>query len=91
MPATLEPAMQNGEPERQQLERHTTQSGFIRDAIIGLADGLTVPFALTAGLSSYVHLHLLLFTADEHVGLDQASLSFLVEWLNCLLDPSVWD
>ncbi|EGU72750.1 hypothetical protein FOXB_16739 [Fusarium oxysporum f. sp. conglutinans Fo5176] len=44
--------MQSCEPERQRLERHTTQSDFIRDAIIGLADGLTVPFALTAGLSS---------------------------------------
>jgi hypothetical protein len=36
----------------QGLERHTTRSGFIRDAIIGLADGLTVPFAVTASLSS---------------------------------------
>ncbi|KAM5385318.1 hypothetical protein ACJZ2D_000959 [Fusarium nematophilum] len=34
------------------LERHVTQSSFLRDAIIGLADGLTVPFAVTAGLSS---------------------------------------
>jgi hypothetical protein len=37
------------EPE---LEPHTQNSGLVRDAIIGLADGLTVPFALTAGLSS---------------------------------------
>ncbi|KAH6867569.1 Ccc1 family [Thelonectria olida] len=36
----------------QGLERHTIRSGFIRDAIIGLADGLTVPFAVTASLSS---------------------------------------
>jgi hypothetical protein len=34
------------------FEQHTHNSGFVRDAIIGLADGLTVPFALTAGLSS---------------------------------------
>ena len=27
-------------------------AGFISDAIIGLSDGLTVPFALTAGLSA---------------------------------------
>ncbi|KAJ4044708.1 Protein ccc1 [Fusarium oxysporum] len=44
--------MQSTETERHRLERHTTQSGLTRDAIIGLADGLTVPFALTAGLSS---------------------------------------
>ncbi|KAG8410870.1 Protein ccc1 [Metarhizium acridum] len=34
------------------IERHKISSGYMRDAIIGLADGLTVPFALTAGLSS---------------------------------------
>jgi len=38
------------------FEQHTENNGFVRDAIIGLADGLTVPFALTAGLSSYVSL-----------------------------------
>jgi hypothetical protein len=42
-----------------QLEQHSQNSGLVRDAIIGLADGLTVPFALTAGLSSYVSLFLL--------------------------------
>ena len=38
------------------LEKHSSNSELVRDAIIGLADGLTVPFALTAGLSSYVLL-----------------------------------
>ena len=33
-------------------ESHSTSSEVIRDVIIGFADGLTVPFALTAGLSS---------------------------------------
>lgn len=33
-------------------ERHSSHSDAIRDAIIGFADGLTVPFALTAGLSA---------------------------------------
>ena len=33
-------------------ERHTSHSDVVRDTIIGFADGLTVPFALTAGLSS---------------------------------------
>lgn len=33
-------------------EKHTDYSDIIRDVIIGFADGLTVPFALTAGLSS---------------------------------------
>ena len=33
-------------------ERHTGHGDLIRDSIIGFSDGLTVPFALTAGLSS---------------------------------------
>jgi hypothetical protein len=35
-------------------EKHTDHGDVIRDIIIGFADGLTVPFALTAGLSSLV-------------------------------------
>lgn len=35
-------------------ESHSSSSDVIRDVIIGFADGLTVPFALTAGLSSLV-------------------------------------
>jgi hypothetical protein len=33
-------------------EKHNDYGDIIRDVIIGFADGLTVPFALTAGLSS---------------------------------------
>ncbi|KAH8687409.1 Ccc1 family [Tricladium varicosporioides] len=33
-------------------EYHREDNGVVRDIIIGFADGLTVPFALTAGLSS---------------------------------------
>jgi hypothetical protein len=33
-------------------EWHSNHSDITRDIIIGFADGLTVPFALTAGLSS---------------------------------------
>lgn len=35
-------------------EMHTDHGEIVRDIIIGYADGLTVPFALTAGLSSSV-------------------------------------
>ncbi|KAK8075769.1 hypothetical protein PG997_010432 [Apiospora hydei] len=34
-------------------EHHTNNGDVLRDIIIGFADGLTVPFALTAGLSSF--------------------------------------
>ena len=33
------------------VEKHFTASDFVRDVVIGMADGLTVPFALAAGLS----------------------------------------
>ncbi|XP_022733555.1 vacuolar iron transporter 1-like [Durio zibethinus] len=44
------------EPEKQSLlnqhkERHFTSAEIVRDIIIGVSDGLTVPFALVAGLS----------------------------------------
>src|SRR5512139_2444661 len=37
------------------LERHFTASESVRDVVIGMADGLTVPFALAAGLSGAVN------------------------------------
>ena len=33
------------------VERHFTASESVRDVVIGMSDGLTVPFALAAGLS----------------------------------------
>jgi VIT1/CCC1 family predicted Fe2+/Mn2+ transporter len=34
------------------VERHFTASELVRDVVIGMSDGLTVPFALAAGLSA---------------------------------------
>jgi VIT1/CCC1 family predicted Fe2+/Mn2+ transporter len=39
-------------PPYQHLEKHFEAAETVRDIIIGLSDGLTVPFAITAGLSS---------------------------------------
>jgi VIT1/CCC1 family predicted Fe2+/Mn2+ transporter len=36
------------------IEKHFTSSNFVRDMVIGMSDGLTVPFALAAGLSGAV-------------------------------------
>jgi vacuolar iron transporter family protein len=36
-------------------EKHLASSAFLRDVVIGMSDGLTVPFALAAGLSGAVH------------------------------------
>jgi VIT1/CCC1 family predicted Fe2+/Mn2+ transporter len=40
-------------PQTPHLERHFTASDTVRDIVIGMSDGLTVPFALAAGLSAF--------------------------------------
>jgi len=44
-------------------EQHVTSSETIRDIVIGMSDGLTVPFALAAGLSGAVRSSGLVITA----------------------------
>ncbi len=44
-------------------EGHFKQPAFIRDVIIGLSDGITVPFALTAGISGAVASNSIIITA----------------------------
>jgi len=44
-------------------EEHLKNSDFITDAVIGLSDGLTVPFALAAGLSAAVSTNTIIVTA----------------------------
>ena len=44
-------------------EEHLTSSEFITDIVIGMSDGLTVPFALAAGLSGAVHSNTVIITA----------------------------
>ena len=41
-------------PRTPHIERHFTGSEHVRDIVIGMSDGLTVPFALAAGLSGAV-------------------------------------
>ena len=41
-------------PQTPHVEKHFTASETVRDIVIGMADGLTVPFALAAGLSGAV-------------------------------------
>ena len=44
-------------------EEHFQQSAVIKDIVIGMADGLTVPFALAAGLSGVVDSNAIIITA----------------------------
>src|SRR5579864_6540065 len=41
-------------PSTPHVESHFTASASVRDVVIGMADGLTVPFALAAGISGAV-------------------------------------
>src|SRR5437588_10178503 len=41
-------------PQTPHVERHFTASDIVRDVVIGMSDGLTVPFALAAGLSGAI-------------------------------------
>lgn len=45
------------------VERHFTATELVRDIVIGMSDGLTVPFALAAGLSGAIHESSLIVTA----------------------------
>jgi VIT1/CCC1 family predicted Fe2+/Mn2+ transporter len=41
-------------PQTPHIEKHFTSGNLVRDIVIGMSDGLTVPFALAAGLSGAV-------------------------------------
>src|SRR5262245_60018684 len=50
-------------PYTPHLEQHLTAGLVVRDAVIGLSDGLTVPFALAAGLTGAVDSTAVVVTA----------------------------
>lgn len=50
-------------PQTRHIEHHFTASASVRDVVIGMADGLTVPFALAAGLSGAVAANHIIVTA----------------------------
>lgn len=50
-------------PQTPHVERHFTAGETVRDIVIGMSDGLTVPFALAAGLSGAVDSTRIIITA----------------------------
>jgi len=50
-------------PTTPHIEKHFTATATVRDIVIGMSDGLTVPFALAAGLSGAVDSTSLIITA----------------------------
>jgi len=47
------------------VEKHFTATETVRDVVIGMADGLTVPFAFAAGLSAAVTSTKVIVTAEK--------------------------
>lgn len=50
-------------PQTPHIEHHFTAGETVRDIVIGMSDGLTVPFALAAGLSGAVSSTTIIITA----------------------------
>src|SRR5476651_1171100 len=50
-------------PQTPHVEKHFTATEAVRDIVIGMSDGLTVPFALAAGLSGSVQSNGIIVTA----------------------------
>src|SRR5258708_14279286 len=53
MPA-LQILRRNSMPQTPHVEKHFTAGDAVRDVVIGMSDGLTVPFALAAGLTGAI-------------------------------------
>jgi vacuolar iron transporter family protein len=50
-------------PSAPHVEKHFASSEIVRDIVIGMSDGLTVPFALAAGLTGAVDTTAIIITA----------------------------
>ncbi len=50
-------------PQTPHIEKHFTAGETVRDIVIGMADGLTVPFALAAGLTGAIASSHIVITA----------------------------
>ena len=50
-------------PHARHIERHFKGTAMVRDIVIGMSDGLTVPFALAAGLSGAIDTTRIIVTA----------------------------
>jgi vacuolar iron transporter family protein len=50
-------------PQTPHTERHFTSGAIVRDIVIGMSDGLTVPFALAAGLTGAINSTEIIVTA----------------------------
>src|SRR6266850_1385386 len=68
-------------PHTPHTERHCTASEVVRDIVIGMSDGLTVPFALAAGLTGAISQTGIIVTA----GLAEIAAGSIAMGLGCYL------
>ena len=68
-------------PQTPHVERHFTAGETVRDIVIGMSDGLTVPFALAAGLSGAVASAHIVVTA----GFAEVAAGSIAMGLGCYL------
>ena len=54
-------------PQTPHVERHFSGSEVVRDIVIGMSDGLTIPFALAAGLSGIANSTAIVITGARPI------------------------
>ena len=72
-------------PQTPHIEKHFTGSEVIRDIVIGMSDGLTVPFALAAGLSGIANSTAIVITG----GLAEIAAGAISMGLGAISPPEV--
>ena len=68
-------------PVTEHVEKHFSASLAVRDVVIGMSDGLTVPFALAAGLSGAIQTNSIIVTA----GVAEIAAGAIAMVLGCYL------
>ena len=73
-------------PQTPHIERHFTGTETVRDIVIGMSDGLTVPFALAAGLSGAVDTTRIIVTAGYRGSRSRDSAGLASRWASACGD-----
>ena len=92
----------NLDPEKQSLlsqhkEKHFTAGEIVRDIIIGVSDGLTVPFALAAGLSGANATSSIVLTAGVAevaagaISMGLGGYKSFINYISSFTSYNIWD
>jgi hypothetical protein len=68
-------------PQTPHAERHFSGSEVVRDIVTGMSDGLTVPFALAAGLSGIANSTAIVITGGlAEIAAGSIAMGWVVTW-----------